>query len=143
MVKIKPRPINYLKPFVVLIHVGLQTPYDPLLWHLVYEYGPEDEYMAALGDIMGYFPDDVEEAAAGHPPLFTARLQALSLADNPQVVRDICHVCRFSYAIGVDGPGVPRWNIYRGIRGENLVPCFHWDYLRDDPPPGYTWWGSP
>ena len=142
MVKIKPRPQDYLKPFVLLVHVGDPGPDDPLLWHLVFEYDESYAWLLANGESLGRYPDAAEEAAAGHPPLFTAHLAALGLVAHQQVVRDLCPLCRYAWDLGVFGPSVPRWNIYRGQRGESLVPCICWDFLRDDPPPGFTWWGA-
>jgi len=143
MVKILPRPEDYLKPYVLLQHVGEMGPDDPLLWHLVYEYDETYEWLLGNGSSLGHYPDAAEEAAAGHPPLFTAHLAALDFVAHQQVVRDLCPICRYSFWQGYMGPKLPRWNIYRGPRGENLIPCIYWDTLRDDPPPGFTWWGYP
>lgn len=107
-------------------------PYPPLLtgrpWHLVHEYNyTTPEYPPSSA----YFGNWMTQAEA--------LLAAKSLTQLSQVVTDLCPWCHFTYPSAPGVPLVPRFNIYRGQRGEPLIPAIYWDWWNPDPPPGYDW----
>jgi len=139
MVKRKTLPWTEERPFILLATYSDNSPPYTIRWNLVHEYEYEYAWLLALGWSLGAFPTDDEEAAIGHPPLFTAHLAALDYAAHGQVTTDASPLTHGSLFQGLFCPGMPRWNIFRGQRGEPLVPCFYWDALADDPPPGFLW----
>ena len=139
MVKRLSYPLDYDRPVAIVIHVGWLGPYGIGDWHLVHEYTAADNPVGDMGGNQLQMPTDAEEALLGHPPLYSAHLAALGFAAHPQVIRDWCNSCRFWGWSGQGQLSSPRWNIYRGQRGENLIPCIYWDWYAVDPPPGFSW----
>ena len=119
------------------------VPYDSPAspdWHIVHEYFGDAYFWMLFPWNAGFYPDDAWEAAHNRLPGASAREAALDLAAHCQVVTDLCPYTHGSYWQGLFCPAVPRWNIYRGQRGEPLIPCFYWDFFAVDPPPGYHWY---
>jgi hypothetical protein len=86
--------------------------FDPDAYHVVYGYASED--LPPYGGFSA--PASSIDMALG---------QAQLLAANPDVIMDMCRLCRI-YDWGVS---FPRWNIHRG---ENHLPRFS---ASTDPPP--------
>jgi len=135
MVKIKYWETGEIFSWIVFSHIPESPDPSILPWHLVHEY---------TGDIYYYMATATWSYALDFPDPLTAKLCALSLASHAQVVTDMCFVCHDS-GFQFFGPlHYPRWNIYRGPRGEPLIPCFYWDIFNPDPPPGFEWsWPYP
>jgi hypothetical protein len=103
-------------------HFGPDGYSDPLSVHAIYYY---PALMVPMG-VTAYHFHDLEESA---------RLEALLWLGRPQLVKDMCMLCR-SMAYG---PSFPRWNIYRGQNQKPVPPCQWWDVWMGDPPwPGST-----
>jgi hypothetical protein len=104
------------------VHFGPDGTTDPLTVHAVYYY----EALSIPPGITAYkFHEDLE----------FARLEALTWLHMPNIVQDLCILCR---NFG-PGPVLPRWNIYRGEAPAHVVPCQWWDVKDGDPPwPGST-----
>lgn len=128
MVKIKPvHPLD--ATWIVIFDLaGYGDPEPGKMWIWVYEYDLDPELYPPAGYLGGWAADHVQ-----------ATLMAKDLAELSQVLIDLLPQTHFSYWQGFLCPMLARWNIYRGIRGEPLLPVFHWDALADDPPPGYSW----
>jgi hypothetical protein len=130
VVKIKRWDVGEIFGWVEFYHFPYYNPEGGPTWHLVHEYtGDIYWYMAITNWSYGPFLPDQE----------TARLCALNLQSLSQVVTDMCPICHPS-GFQFYGPlHFPRYNIYRGKRGEPLVPCFYWDIFNPDPPQGFNW----
>lgn len=131
MVKIKHWTVGDTFGWVNFYPVGIDE--DPPVphWHLVNEH---------FGDIYDYMGLSTFSYGPFLPDLETARLCALDLAAHPQVITDMCPYCHDS-GFQFFGPlHYPRWNIYRGPRGEPLVPAYHWSEFNPDPPAGQQWY---
>ena len=130
MVKIHYGPVGEIFSWIHFAHIPQDL--DPSItpWHLVHEYtGDIYDFMGTITMWSGPFYTDPE----------IARLAALDLQARCQVITDMCPDC---HPTGFHFPPTlpfPRYNIYRGQRGEPLVPCFYWDIFNPDPPPGYEW----
>lgn len=129
MVKVDFHQPDFQSSFVLLVCFSDTPGTTDKPWHLVYPYGPDDQYLLAAGWALSWHPDIVQ-----------AYIAARSFVSLAQVVTDYCPITHGSLDPGFNGPGHPRFNIYRGIRGEPLVPAILWDFLEDDPPPGYLWY---
>jgi len=113
---------------VALEHFGIGSGGDSTPWHLVHEY-----------DVLGPDYPLTSFAAIWYPDQPTALAAARTFTQLSQVVTDLCPWCHFAFP-GFGGyPLTPRFNIYRGPRGEPLIPAIYWDWWNPDPPPGYSW----
>jgi hypothetical protein len=130
VVKITHWPVGEIFTWIHWAHIPEDL--DPAIrpWHLVHEY---------TGDIYDYMATVTWSYALDFPDPDAARICALDLAANSQVVTDMCFVDHPSGPQFFGPLHYPRWNIYRGQRGEPIVPCFYWDIYNPDPPPGYQW----
>lgn len=100
--------------FCILSHIFVDDPFEPGAYHTVYPYGIFDSPPAALNyQIVPRMLDDLEDLT-----LVLARglVMATAWASRPWMMLDCCPSCH----VARDGPGMPRWNIYRG--GHNLPP---------------------
>jgi hypothetical protein len=127
--------------FCLITHVFVDDPFEPGAYHTVYPYGIFDSPPSALNyQIVPRMQDDLEPME-----LVLARglLMARSWCSRPWMILDCCPVCH----VARDGPGMPRWNIYRGeqrlpppaVAGgypPRLLHCFAQRY--DDPAPDGT-----
>lgn len=124
--------------FCLITHVFTADPFEPGAYHTVYPYGIFDSPPPALNfQVVPRMLDDTEDLA-----LVLARglLMARSWCSRPWMVLDCCPDCHPAR----DGPGMPRWNIYRGqpslpppavVDGypPRILHCFAQRY--DDPAP--------
>lgn len=129
MVKIRENAYTEESPFIVNIHCGGDTARSPYAWHCIYAYPAEYEWLFMAGNAL---PNPLDLALC-YPACHT-------YAALPCLVRDCCPSCSGQFPYLYSGPKIPRFNIYRGENHEYTPPCIVWDWLRDDPPPGFEWW---
>lgn len=131
MVKIKRWAIGEIYSWITFYPIGIDE--DPPVphWHLVHEYTGDiyDQMGTSTWCYWSQFADPEK-----------ARIAALDLASHAQVVTDMCPYCHDSGPQGWGNLHLARWHIYRGQRGEPLVPCYYWDIYNPDPPPGQKWY---
>jgi hypothetical protein len=101
----------------VACHFGPMGTWDPTSVHAIYYYQALD----LPPDVTAYHYHDTEDSAI---------LEARAWLVLPQLVKDICSLCRSMAA----GPNIPRWNIYRGQDQSPVPPNQWWDAWLGPPP---------
>ena len=128
MVKRLPYPV-YSGPWWVIMRPFCSlSPAQPGSWHLVHEYTYPDIWYIGYNITVCACLTQAQAHAA-----------ALDYAAHGQIITDLCPRTHGTWEWYFNGPLTPRWNIYHGQRGENLVPCIYWDITNPIPPPGYQY----
>lgn len=143
MVKRKSWVYYGYEPFVLVVPFYKPAGSKNLVWTLVHEYSRDYEWLQMYGYYLGYYPNQWQEAEHGWPPMYTAKRAALNFAANNQIVTDVIWRANILHAPYVWAQCEPRYNIYRGQRGQPLIPCIYWDFLHPTPPPGYLYYYLP
>ncbi len=124
MVKRLVEPFTFDSSFVLLISWTLASPPYTFYLNTIFEYPPEDQFLLAAGwAVFWSYSFDM------------CHLAAVDLCAHSQVVTDFSPITHGSFWPGSMSPFVPRWNIYRGQRGQALIPCAYWDILGPVPLP--------
>ena len=128
MVKI----LRYADPeytwYAMAIHWGGFARDDPHAWHSIHEHTIDN--MPPVGAFLWPLQQ---------PTQHDARICALTLAQMPLILRDICPYCWDDDWWWLQTPRYPRWNIYRAPNRQRTIPAIHWDCNNPVPPPGYDY----